>query len=384
MKKCVVVSDTFKGTLSSCEIGEIAREVILNIFPGCEIVTVPVADGGEGTVECFMAALHTPPVSVEVQGPYGETVLATYTRTGAKAIIEMSSAAGLPLVGARKDPKATSTYGVGQIIRHAVEHGCKEILLGLGGSATNDGGCGCAAALGVKFFDAKGESFIPTGGTLDQIERIDPEPCRRLLKDVRITAMCDIKNPLFGPRGAAYIFGPQKGADHEMVLQLDEQLRCLHRQIQRNLGISTALLPGAGAAGGMGAGCVAFFGAELESGIDAILNLVDFDACLDGADLIITGEGRIDAQSVNGKVLQGILNRTRTRDIPLIAVVGNISESAASAYDMGVTAMFTINREALDLEKSAGRSRENYKSTLEDILRLIKAIERRDRNAGSR
>lgn len=378
------MSDTFKGTLTSCEIGEIAKEVILKIFPGCEIVTVPIADGGEGTVECFMAALHTPPVSVEVQGPYGETVEAVYTRTGAKAVIEMSSAAGLPLVGKHMDPKVTSTYGVGQIIRHAVEHGCREILLGLGGSATNDGGCGCAAALGVNFYNAGGARFIPVGGTLDQIRRIDLEPCHRLLEGVKITAMCDIKNPLFGPLGAAYIYGPQKGADQETVLLLDEQLRCLDRQIQQNLGSSIALLPGAGAAGGMGAGCVAFLGAELVSGIDAILNLVDFDSCLDGADLIITGEGRIDAQSVNGKVLQGILNRTRTRDIPLIAVVGNISESAASAYEMGVTAMFTINREALDLEKSAGKSRENYKSTLEDILRLIKAIERRNQHAGNR
>ena len=384
MKKCVIVSDTFKGTLTSREIGEIAKEVILRIFPDCEIVTVPVADGGEGTVECFMAALHTPPVSVEVQGPYGETVLATYTRTGTKAIIEMSSAAGLPLVGEHKDPKVTSTYGVGQIIRHAIEHGCREILLGLGGSATNDGGCGCAAALGVEFLDAEGKSFIPTGGTLSRIEHIDLEPCRRLLKDVRITAMCDITNPLFGPLGAAYVYGPQKGADYETVLQLDEQLRCLNHRIERELGLSISQCPGAGAAGGMGAGCVAFFGAELKSGIDAILNLVDFDACMEGADLIITGEGRIDAQSVNGKVLSGILKRTRHKDIPLIAVVGSISESAASAYEMGVTAMFTINREALDFEKSACKSRENYKNTLEDILRLVRAIERRGKNAGSR
>ena len=384
MKKCVIVSDTFKGTLTSREIGEIAREVISKLFPDCEVVTVPVADGGEGTVECFMSALHTAPISVEVQGPYGESVSATYTRKGAKAVIEMASAAGLPLVGAHKDPKATSTYGVGQIIRHAIEHGCTEILLGLGGSATNDGGCGCAAALGVKFLDDDGKSFVPTGGTLSRIRRIDPTDCRTLLRGVRITAMCDITNPLYGPLGAAYIFGPQKGADYETVLELDEQLRCLNESLCRELEVDISQYPGAGAAGGMGAGCAAFFGAELKSGIDAILDLVDFDACVEGADLIITGEGRIDAQSVSGKVLSGILKRTRPKDIPLIALVGSISESAASAYEMGVTAMFSINREALDFEKSACNSRENYKKTLEDILRLVKAIERRDRNAGSR
>ena len=377
MKKCVVVSDSFKGTLSSGEIGEIAREVIPRFFPDCQVVTIPVADGGEGTVDCFMSTLGAAPVSVEARGPNGQTVRAVYTRTGTKAVVEMAAAAGLPLAAAGSGPDSTTTYGAGELIRHAVEHGCTEILLGLGGSATNDGGCGAAAALGVRFYNSAGERFVPTGGTLDQIADIDAADCRRLLADVRITAMCDIDNPLYGPSGAAYVFGPQKGADPEMARFLDGQLRCLDAVLKRKLGVSVAHLPGAGAAGGMGGGCAAFLGAELKSGIEAILDLVGFDACLDGADLVITGEGRIDGQSAGGKVLSGVTRRVRPRGIPLICVVGGIDGSAAQAYDLGVTAMFSINREPLPLAESAARSGENYRRTLEDIMRLIRAVERR-------
>lgn len=379
MRKCIVVSDSFKGTLSSGEIGRIAGEVIPRFFPDCQVVTIPVADGGEGTVDCFMSALGTEPVSAEVRGPNGQPVRAVYTRTGTKAVVEMAAAAGLPLALPGSGPADTTTYGAGQLIRHAVERGCTEILLGLGGSATNDGGCGAAAALGVRFYNQAGERFVPTGGTLDQIADVDLEDCRRLLAGVKITAMCDIDNPLFGPDGAAYVFAPQKGADPETVRFLDGQLRRLDAVLERRLGVSVARLPGAGAAGGMGGGCAAFLGAELKSGIEAILDLVEFDACLDGADLVITGEGRIDGQSVGGKVLTGVVKRTRPRDVPLICVVGGIDDSAAPAYDLGVTAMFSINRAPLPLEESAARSGENYRRTLEDIMRLIRAVEgRRD------
>lgn len=375
MKKCVVVSDSFKGTLSSGEIGRIAEEVIPRFFPDCQVVTIPVADGGEGTVECFMSALRTGPVSVDVRGPNGQAVSAVYTRSGTKAVIEMAAAAGLPLAAAGSDPASTTTYGVGELMRHAVEHGCTEILLGLGGSATNDGGCGAAAALGAGFYNAAGDRFIPTGATLDQIAHIGQEDCRRLLAGVKITAMCDIDNPLFGPSGAAYVFAPQKGAGPEMVRFLDGQLRRLSETVERELGVSIAGLPGAGAAGGMGGGCAAFLGAELKSGIEAILDLVDFDACLEGADLVITGEGRIDAQSVGGKVLSGVARRTR--GVPLICVAGGLDDSAAAAYDLGVTAMFSINREPRPLAESGPRSGENYRRTLEDIMRLIRAVEGR-------
>ena len=376
MKKCIVVSDSFKGTLSSLEICRIVRETVPEIFPSCAVDTVPVADGGEGTVDCFVEAIGAERVRVPVSGPFGEPVEAVYGRKGDRAIIEMSAAAGLPLVGEKGNPERTGTYGAGQLIRHAVEGGCRRILLGLGGSATNDGGCGAASALGVRFLDAAGTGFVPVGGTLDRIVRIDTSEARRLLEGVEITVMCDVENPLHGPRGAAHIFAPQKGADPAMVRRLDGQLRALDGAIRRELGLELGNLPGAGAAGGMGAGCVAFLGAELRSGIEAVLDTVGFDSRLEGAELVITGEGRIDAQSVGGKVISGVAGRVRSRGIPLVAIAGSVDPSAEAAYEMGVTAMFGIDREARDFREYAAESGENYRRTLVDVLRLIKAYHR--------
>lgn len=374
MKKCVIISDSFKGTLTSLDICNLARQSIPRFFPSCEIVTIPVADGGEGTVSCFVNALQAVPIKVNVTGPYGESIQAVYAKKGSKAIVEMSCAAGLPMAGSQRNPAKTTTYGVGQVILHAVQDGCTEILLGLGGSATNDGGCGCAAALGVKFYDPAGELFIPRGETLDQICHIDISEAQKQLEQTKITAMCDVDNPLCGPNGAAYIFAPQKGADEALVRKLDYQLSCLDKVIRQELGVSIALLPGAGAAGGMGAGCVAFLGAELKSGIEAILDMVNFDRILEDTELVITGEGRIDFQSIHGKVISGIAKRTRIRNIPLIAIVGAIHDSAATAYDLGVTAMFGIDREAVSFQECAHKTCENYQKTLEDILRLIRAV----------
>ena len=359
------------------EICAIARGSIPGFFPECEVVTIPVADGGEGTVACFVEGIGATPVTVDTTGPYGEAIRATYARSGKRAIVEMACAAGLPMVGNCRNPEITTTYGVGTVIRHAVENGCTEILLGLGGSCTNDAGCGCAAALGVKFYDAQGREFVPVGGDMDQIARIDMSEAEDLLKDVKITVMCDVDNPLHGPRGAAFVFAPQKGADEEMVRRLDGRLRKVDEILQQELGLSLADYPGAGAAGGMGAGAMAFLGAELKSGIEAVLDMVDFDRALEGADLVITGEGRIDAQSVHGKVISGIARRTSPRNIPLVAIVGGIDESASEAYDLGVTAMFGIDREAVAFADYADRSAECYRRTLEDILRLISAMENR-------
>lgn len=374
MKKCIVISDSFKGTLSSLEICRIARESIPRFFPECRVEAVPVADGGEGTVECFVQAIGAEPVPVEVCGPYGETVRAVYARKGALAIIEMAAAAGLPMVGMRRNPEKTTTYGVGQLISHAVETGCSEILLGLGGSATNDGGCGAAAALGVQFYDQAGQTFVPTGGTLTQIARIDRSQAQKCLEGVKVTVMCDVENPLCGPLGASSVFGPQKGADAAMVERLDRGLSHLARILERDLEVAVAEVPGAGAAGGMGAGCLAFLQAELKSGIECVLDIVHFDDLLEDASLVITGEGRIDSQSVHGKVISGIARRTRPRGIPLVAVVGGIAEDADAGYDLGVTAMFGIDRTAQSLEDYASRSSVFYQRTLEDILRLLQAV----------
>lgn len=377
MKKVIVISDSFKGTLSSREICEIARQSVPKLFPDCAVVAIPVADGGEGTVSCFIEAIGAEPVFVEVSGPYGERVRAIYARKGTSAIVEMASAAGLPMVGDRLDPSATTTYGVGELIRHAVEHGCTEVLLGLGGSCTNDGGCGCAAALGTKFFDADGTAFVPVGGTLDQIAHIDNSEAERLLAGVKLTLMSDVDNPLCGERGAAHVFGPQKGADAAMVERLDAGLASMAAVIERDLGRGVAVIPGAGAAGGMGAGCMAFLNAQMRSGIEAVLDMVDFDAQLHGAELVITGEGRIDSQSVHGKVISGIAKRTQPRGVPLVAIVGSIAPDAAEAYDLGVTAMFGIDRTAKAFTEYAAESAAYYQATLEDVLRLIRAFEKK-------
>ena len=288
----------------------------------------------------------------------------------------MAAAAGLPQVGTLRCPGTATTYGVGELIAHAAHSGCKRILLGLGGSATNDGGCGCAAALGVGFLDADGQSFVPVGDTLGRIARIDTAKADELLRGVEITVMCDVSNPLYGPTGAAYVFAPQKGADAEKVKSLDAGLRHFGDVIRSQLGIDVSAMPGAGAAGGMGAGCVALLGGMIQSGIDAVLDVTGFDRQLEGADLVITGEGRIDSQSAGGKVISGVARRTKAKGIPLIAIAGGIADSAGAVYDIGVSAMFSTDRAALPVEMLGARSPGDYEATLNDIMSLIAIAER--------
>lgn len=376
MKKCVVVSDSFKGTVSSREICEIAQRVIPRHFPACEVVCIPVADGGEGTVDCFVQAMGAQRVGVTVTNALGEKSAAAYARLGELAIIEMAAAAGLPQVGALRCPGTATTYGVGELIAHAAHSGCKRILLGLGGSATNDGGCGCAAALGVRFYDADGQSFVPVGDTLGRIARIDTAKADELLQSVEITVMCDVTNPLYGPTGAAYVFAPQKGADAEKVKSLDAGLRHFGDVIRSQYGLDVSAMPGAGAAGGMGAGCVALLGGTIQSGIDAVLDVTGFDRQLEGADLVITGEGRIDSQSADGKVVSGVARRTRAKGVPLIAIACGIADSAGAVYDIGVSAMFSTDRAALPVDMLGARSPGDYEATLSDIMSLIAIAER--------
>ncbi len=376
MKKCVVVSDSFKGTVSSREICEIAQRVIPRHFPACEVVCIPVADGGEGTVDCFIQAMGAQRVEITVTNALGEKSAAAYARIGELAIIEMAAAAGLPQVGALRCPGTATTYGVGELIAHAVDSGCRKILLGLGGSATNDGGCGCAAALGVRFYDADGQSFVPVGDTLGRIARIDTAKADELLRSVEITVMCDVTNPLYGPTGAAYVFAPQKGADAEKVKSLDAGLRHFGDVIRSQYGLDVSAMPGAGAAGGMGAGCVALLGGTIQSGIDAVLDVTGFDRQLEGADLVITGEGRIDSQSADGKVVSGVARRTRAKGVPLIAIAGGIADSAGAVYDIGVSAMFSTDRAALPVDMLGARSPGDYEATLSDIMSLIAIAER--------
>ncbi len=378
MRKCIIIPDSFKGSLDSIEICSIAAEKVQKIFPDCETVTLPVADGGEGTVSCFLHAMDGELVNLIVKGPYMDSVNGFYGRFDDLAVVEMAAAASLPMVENHMDPSKTTTYGVGELILHAVEHGAKRVILGMGGSCTNDGGCGCAAALGVKFLDRQGNEFIPVGGTLDRISCIDISGAKKLLQGVELTAMCDVENPMYGPTGAAYVFGPQKGADKTMVQELDRQLEALDVVIQSSLKIpSVALLPGSGAAGALGAGVVAFLGAKLRSGIETVLDVLHFDEKIQDADAVFTGEGRIDGQSLRGKAVIGVSKRAVKQGVPVYAIVGDVEDDAMEAYNMGVTAIFSINRMAVPFSIAKTRSRQDFSTAFEDILRLIRAVEQR-------
>lgn len=376
MKKCVIMPDSFKGTLSSIEACDIIAARIKVFYPDCTTVTVPVADGGEGTVDCFIQALQAERVTLTVSGPYFEPLQASYARRGQTAIIEMAQTAGLPLVENRRNPALTTTYGTGELMRHAVARGCTEIVIGLGGSCTNDAGTGAAAALGVRFLDGGGTVFVPTGGTLDRIAAIDCSAARDLLQGCRVTAMCDIDNPMYGPDGAAWIFAPQKGADAALVAQLDANLQHLAAVIKRETGRDVSQIPGAGAAGAMGAGIVAFFDGQLKSGIQSVLDLVSFESLLADADLVITGEGQIDGQSLRGKVVAGIAERARRQQVPVLVIVGAIGEDADKAYDIGVSAIFSINRAPVAFAEARHHTRDNLAATVDSLMRYQRIFDR--------
>jgi glycerate kinase len=338
-------------------------------------VSIPVADGGEGSVDCFLAALGGQKVFERVSSPYFEDMEAFYGLIGDTAVIEMAACAGLPLVEGRKNPSLTTSYGVGQLIMAAAKRGCKKIIVGLGGSSTNDGGCGAAAAAGVKFYDRQGKEFIPVGKTLIDIDRIDLTHRARELNKIEIITMCDIDNPMYGPEGAAFVFGPQKGADEKMVIDLDRGLEHLCRLIERETRRNLKDVPGTGAAGAMGAGMIAFFDSVLQMGIETVLDTVKFDEIIAGADMIFTGEGRFDTQSLRGKVVVGVGKRAKSKNIPVTVITGGADTNIEKAYDMGISSIFTINRLPEDFEISRHKSKENLQATVDNILRLIKSLE---------
>lgn len=370
MKKCIIIPDSFKGTLSSIEICNIIKEEVLKFFPACEVHGIPIADGGEGTVDSLLYALSGEKVNLKVKNPFGEIIDAYYGKIEHKAIIEVAQAVGLPQIEDRKNPAVTTTYGVGQMMKHAIENGCSDIIIGLGGSCTNDGGVGAATALGTIFKNRAGEEFIPTGGNLNDISVIDNTVTRELLRECRITAMCDVDNPMYGQSGAAFVYAPQKGADKEMVKILDENLRQLCKRMEEDLEIDVSSMPGSGAAGGLGGGIVAFFGGQLKSGIETILDLVGFDHIIENADMIFTGEGRFDKQSLHGKAVMGIAKRAKLKNIPVTAIAGSIEGGVEEAYRSGLGAIFSINQKAEDFSASRYHSKENLKATVDSILRF--------------
>lgn len=377
MKKIVVIPDSFKGTVSSARFCELAQRAIWLSFPGCRVESVPVADGGEGSVDAFLAACGGEKIKMCVTGPLREKTESFFgILPDGTAVVEMAAAAGLPLVGEKKDPAVTTTFGAGELIGEAIRRGAKKLILGLGGSATNDGGCGAAAALGARFFNADGKQFVPVGSTLKDVCSVDVSELKKTLEGVKIRAMCDIDNPLCGPSGAAAVFGPQKGADAGTVKMLDEGLYNLAKVIKKDLSVDVLGLPGAGAAGGMGAGAAAFFGAELVMGIEAVLDTVGFDALAADADLIVSGEGKLDAQSLRGKTVIGIARRAKALGVPLIAVVGDVGDGIDAAYRTGVSAVFSINRVALPFSEARTRSERDLEATLGDVFRFAAAIQK--------
>lgn len=362
----LIVPDSFKGTMSAIDVCRIMAETLQERFPDATIRTIPVADGGEGSVDAFLAALPGKRMEATVCGPYRESIPSYYgLLDNGTAVIEMAAAAGLPLVGENRHAEKTTTYGVGQLLLDALDHGATRVIMGLGGSSTNDGGCGMAAACGVRFLDETGEAFVPVGETLSHIAHIDMRGLDPRLKDVEIVTMCDIDNPLCGTTGAAAIFGPQKGATPSQVRMLDEGLAHLASVILADLRRYVLSVPGGGAAGGMGAGMVAFFGSPLQMGIQTVLDTAGFNELVREADVVFSGEGCFDGQSLHGKVVVGVASRCKAAGKPLIAVAGAIDDTViASAVEAGVSHLCCINRTGVPLSIALKHPRSNLAHTM--------------------
>ncbi|RRD47032.1 glycerate kinase [Tessaracoccus sp. OH4464_COT-324] len=356
--RVVVIPDTFKGSLLATHAATIISSALRHV--GLSARPVPIASGGEGTVDCMLLAAGGFLREDTVLGPYRDEVTAyrAILHDGT-AVVELAQAAGLALTEGRTDVELATTYGVGQQILAAAREEAEEIIIGLGGSATNDGGCGAAAACGMRFLDAAGKPFLPVGKTLKKIAAIDPDGFYDVVADCEIVAMCDVTNPLIGPTGAAHVFGPQKGADPATVELLDEGLTHLAELIDRDLGYQVASLEGAGAAGGVGAGVVAFFGGRLERGIEVVLDFVRFDELLAAADAVVTGEGSFDVLSLTGKAVEGIARRARHYGVPVHVLAGRVDEHIlAEAKEMGIASATAITPDDMSTGEAVARSAE--------------------------
>ncbi len=376
-KKFVLIPDSFKGTMSSGEICDIMESAVKVHFEDAEIVKIPVADGGEGSVDCFLQAMGGEKVYASVKGPYFENVKGYYgiIENGKTAVIEMAQAAGLPMVGENRDASKTTTFGVGELMIDAKNKGVEKIIMCLGGSATNDGGAGMMSALGVKFTNTKGEEFVPVGGNLSEIAKIDTSNLSSFTSGLSFLTMCDIDNPLFGKNGAAHIFGGQKCNDKSMLDMLDENLVAFAQKIKEEIGFSDFAYPGGGAAGGMGYGMIAFLKSEMQMGIDAVLDTVGFEEIISDADVIFTGEGKIDGQSLRGKVVIGVARRAKALGVPVVAYVGDIGDGVAPAYDEGVTAILSINRIAAPFKELKLRAKSDMNLTVDNFARAYKTFQ---------
>lgn len=376
--KILIAPDSFKGSMSAETVCRITKKAAQEIFPAADIQLLPLADGGEGTCDALMNVLPGEVVSGTVHGPLGDSVTAQYgileSSNVKKAIMDMASASGLTLVPAnQRDVFHSSTFGTGEMILDAIERGCQHIYLGLGGSATSDGGMGMAAALGVRFLDESGQPLEPVPVSMERIHSVDLNALDSRISRTRITVMSDVKNPLLGPSGAVYVYGPQKGIPDARLSGADASMAHYIEKVELATGKSVRNIPGAGAAGGLGAGLLAFTPCEIQSGIETVLDLLRFDELLDDADVVITGEGRMDAQSAFGKVIAGVAGRCKSREIPCLVLAGSLGDGAEKMYDLGVTGIMPLVDRITDLEGAIRCSEENcYRAALR-MLRILRS-----------
>jgi glycerate kinase len=378
--RIVIAPDKFKGSLTAPQAADALARGVRAALPSAEIVAAPMADGGEGVVDALVAATGGSLHEARVTGPLGSLLTAPYGMLGdgRTAVVEMAAAAGLALVPKdRRDPRRTTTRGVGELILAAARTGVRRLIVGIGGSATNDGGAGLAQALGFRLLDARGRDLGPGGGALTHLDRIVPPGEPRGLQRIEVAVACDVTNPLCGPAGASAVYGPQKGATPEMVEELDRNLERLARIIERDLGVAIAEVPGAGAAGGLGGGLLAFAGGRLQPGIDLVIAAVGLAAKLRGADLCLTGEGSLDSQSAFGKTAVGVARLARSLDVPTLALVGSLGEGADACLAEGIDAFFAIGRGPATLDESLARAPDLLALAAEQAVRAFLAGARR-------
>ncbi|MBL7648995.1 MAG: glycerate kinase [Candidatus Hydrogenedentes bacterium] len=371
--RVVVAPDSFKECLRASEVADAVCAGWLEGMPDAEVIAFPMADGGEGTVEAVVRAAGGTLITRTVSGPLGAPVEASYglIQNGKVAVLEMAAASGLALVSPEKrDPCRASTRGTGELIAHALEQGVDDVIMGVGGSATNDGGAGMAQALGYRLFNKRGEELDGGGARLVQLDRIDASERHPRLNEVNFYVACDVDNPLCGPEGASAVYGPQKGATPEDVLILDHALSHFATVVARDMRVSLGDMPGAGAAGGLAGGLMAFAGAKLENGLDLIATLCGLHQALAGADLVITGEGSLDHQSTFGKTPSGIARIARAFNVPVIALGGRVAHEADALRDHGVTAIFSICPGPMSLEEARAAAVENLRFTARHLARL--------------
>lgn len=372
--KVLFASDSFKGTLTSEQIIQILTDTAKEIFPGCETLGVPIADGGEGTVDAVITVTGGEKKEIKVHGPLMEDSTAVYGVFGGdSAVIEMAAASGLPMVPAdKRNPLYTTTYGTGELIKDALDNGYRKISVAIGGSATNDGGMGAMRALGVKFMDADGKELEGVGADLEKVADIDVSGLHPAVAEAEITVMCDVNNPLTGPDGATYTFGKQKGGTPEMLDALEMGMKNYAGVLLERFGTDVDQIAGAGAAGGLGAALCVFLHANMKSGIETVLDLIDFDKLLEGVDVVITGEGRIDWQSAFGKVPSGVGMRCKAKKIPAVAIVGSMGNGAEKIYEFGIDSIMTTINGAMPIEEALERAVELYTDAAYRTFRMIR------------